>query len=647
MTFRKSILLLVSLCMIAALVACSSSSSTPPPPPAITVTVGAVPASVVTNQATTTISATVANDSANGGVTWTCTPAPCGSFNPTSTASGANTTWTAPNIPSAGVTLTATSVTNTAVSGPSAAIPVTGAMVADGNYVFSLSGFNFEGDPYYLSGAFTILTGAVTGGEQDYIDPINGPLSDLIVATGSSVTPSADGNLTIVLATADTAVGVSGIETLNGTIVPLSATAGSRTLITNFDASATSSGEMDMQDTTSGIAAATPTGGYAFVVSGIDGLNGPGTGDFVLDLGGIVNVDGAGTISGGANSVYDANDGGSLFAAQPFEAASSTVTTPDTFGRVVFSLNANDQVDFPGPINLVGYIVNSSRTQLVETVDGYAGVLGGTMLNQGANAGTFGTTSVVAGNTYVFGMAGYDINGLYQVAGQVTAASGAATTSGFVDYNDLINSSGAAATSPDPVTGTYAVDAAADGDVTVTMVDAAATVANYDVQLYLDGNGNALAISLDVNDQLAGNGFLQPAAVFGAFAATNFSGPYGLNTAGIDFNYDGPFNAAGPVSADGVSAIAGTVDLNWDLLPSLGVQFPAAPVTGTFTSVADGVFSDGLTGLDLTDCTLFTAAGAGCSADVFNYYLTGDTAGDTFAIETDLNQLTLGYLTQQ
>jgi ABC-type glycerol-3-phosphate transport system substrate-binding protein len=86
MTFRKSILLLISLSMIAALVACSSSSTTTtPPPPAITVTLtspATFPTVLYVND-TLSVTATVANDSANGGVIWSCSPgnsaATCGS----------------------------------------------------------------------------------------------------------------------------------------------------------------------------------------------------------------------------------------------------------------------------------------------------------------------------------------------------------------------------------------------------------------------------------------------------------------------------------------------------------------------------------------------------------------------------------------
>src|SRR3984885_16354112 len=82
--------------MMAALVACSSGSSsstggggggTTP----ISVALTGAQSSLSPN-ATDAITATVSNDSAAKGVTWSCTPASsCGSFNPTATASGTAT----------------------------------------------------------------------------------------------------------------------------------------------------------------------------------------------------------------------------------------------------------------------------------------------------------------------------------------------------------------------------------------------------------------------------------------------------------------------------------------------------------------------------------------------------------------------------
>jgi hypothetical protein len=90
----------------------SSSSNTP----LLGITVSVSPASATVQPAgTQAFIATVANDTANRGVTWTlsCSVAPCGTVSPTSTASGTATTYTAPSTPGANnltVTLTATAV---------------------------------------------------------------------------------------------------------------------------------------------------------------------------------------------------------------------------------------------------------------------------------------------------------------------------------------------------------------------------------------------------------------------------------------------------------------------------------------------------------------------------------------------------------
>src|SRR5271157_4804571 len=79
------------------------------------ITVASEPDSAtVPGKTTAQFTATVGNDLANKGVTWTvsCSPAPCGKVLPTSTASGVATTYTAPPQPPSDltVTITATSV---------------------------------------------------------------------------------------------------------------------------------------------------------------------------------------------------------------------------------------------------------------------------------------------------------------------------------------------------------------------------------------------------------------------------------------------------------------------------------------------------------------------------------------------------------
>jgi hypothetical protein len=80
------------------------------------------------------VSATVANDASNKGVTWTvsCVTAPCGTVSPATTASGAATNYTAPSAPPAGnlsVSLTATSVTD-GTKTASATITVPGIVIS-------------------------------------------------------------------------------------------------------------------------------------------------------------------------------------------------------------------------------------------------------------------------------------------------------------------------------------------------------------------------------------------------------------------------------------------------------------------------------------------------------------------------------------
>ena len=318
--------------------------------------------------ATATISATVANDSTNGGVTWSCTPATtCGSFSPSQTASGAMTTYTAPSAAGT-VVITATSVSDDAQSA-STTVTVTGGgvgLLADGSYVFSLSGADVLGsfqDPQSVAGVFVVKGGTISGGEQDYAD-FYAVVNDQINPSGSSIATTGDGNLQITLQTClrtdctqtDTAIGVFGVETLNGSLV-----SASRALITEFDASASSSGTLDLQTST-----AAPSGGYAFEFSGLGNIE-----TCTVPIGGVINIDnvnGPGTISG-TGSIFDANncESGFAFQAETF-AASNVSVPPDSNGRVMFTLNPTDSADF-SQIMLVGYIVDATHIRLLDVRD--------------------------------------------------------------------------------------------------------------------------------------------------------------------------------------------------------------------------------------------------------------------------------------
>jgi hypothetical protein len=618
MKFRQTILSLIALSMVAALVGCSSSSSKPVVQP-ISVAFSGTPPTSIAETASQSFTAAVTNDTASAGVTWACAPAgACGTFSATSTASGAPTTYTAPaTIPSGGTaTVTATSVTD-ATKSASATVTITSASsLADGTYVFLLAGQNSAAQYiYYVGGAFTVAGGTVTAGEQDFIDYFNATsLTDSI--SGGSVTIAADGNLQISLTTClatdctqtDTAVGVAGVETLNGTLV-----SGVRALINEFDASATSSGELDLQTSTSA-----GQGGYAFLVNGGDASGCPSS------IGGVVNSDGPGTISG-TGSVFDINDAcnGILLTNQPIDP--STVSAPDAFGRIEISLDMT--TSGIGGIGLAGYIVDGNRIRLVENSldpnDVFFGVTGGTAFAQGASTGTFANTTI-EGSSFVFSTNGQDVNGYLQLAGVLTTNVDGTTVSGTLNFNDL---TGIGPQAPIAFTGTYTVDAT--GRVTLSSLTDGATF-TYNAQLYLDGNGHAAFATMDNTDTAGGYAFPQTGG--GSFTAASFAGNYGFDATGIDFNTFEELDAVGPVTADGVSALNGTVDLN--LL--LGAQTSAVPLTDGFSTVDPSGFLTGtVTGLD-------TSFG---STDAFSYYLVDTTKA--VAIQSDPNQLTLGYFELQ
>jgi hypothetical protein len=658
MTLRKSILLLIALTTIAALVGCSSSSNQP-----LTLTLNTVPTSLQVNSQTALV-ASVNNDKANGGVVWSCTttPAgsPCGTFNPATTASGASTTYTAPNFvlpQGTTIIITATSATNSAISQSSQPITINAATLADGNYVFSVTGYDYNDESNYtVTGVITVASGAITGGEQDFVDDdfeiqdtisaqtassCTAPIAATCLTTAPTGAPG-DGNLYIYLATGDNDIGVGGLETFTGSVLPLAegANAG-KAALAEFDASATGSGWAERQSGSLSLTATPGAGSFAFVL---------GNAGDALSIGGIINIDDlpstsggpptVGTISG-TGSIWDADAEGDVIQGAPFSA--SSVSAGDGLGRVLFTMNSPDF----SQLVLAGYQISSSKIVLVESVDSFEGVLSGVAYAQTVPStnGVKGFVLANAENTYVIGMQGADeFNFILQSAEQLTINSDG-SVAGFLDFND---SSGDQTESPDPVSAP-ATSAVVDltGRVTIPGLVTDDEAANYNVQLYLDGNGHALAITLDNSDSQGGIGFQQSGA--SSIAASSFAGPYGMGVTGWDLDSeDGEFDSVGPVVADGSSSFAGFSDVNWlNYFTPEPITVADNSVSGAFgTTAASGIFTGTITGIDMVSCPAFTADAEGCTADVFNFYLI-DQYGDNIAIETDLNQLTFGYFSQQ
>lgn len=587
------------------------------------------PVSPINTNTQIQLAAAISNDPNSAGVNWTatCGSAQCGSFNPTTpTGNNVPVTYTAPlTVPTGGtVTVTATSVSdfNQTATGT---ITITGAptTLPDGTYVFQLSGEdNNNTSPFNVAGAFTIQSGVITGGEQDFVDSLFIG-SDAIAREGSSsatnITPTTDGNLQIVFDTGDTNIGVggNGLETINVVLVNSSTGSG---LLTWYDSFAAGTGTLLPQDPSA--IQALPQYGYAFLTSGNDSTI------FPVAIGGIVNVDSTtGTISG-AGSVFDINDAdfngvGIVEQDQTLDASTVTGpgggTTPDQFGSVLFTLNPSIASSVP-EIGLVGYIIDSNTIALVETSDNFGGITGGIALAQGqSKTGHFGTSDL-SGSAYVVGAQGQDTVFFLNFAGALTFNADT-TVSGTATFNDL------SAESSSAVTANYAVDAAGTGRATITNLagtglDSGSNSAT--VQLYLDGKGNALIASMDAGDVTAGPAYQQP-------SSPSFSGSYALGATGVS-NATGYFwSAAGPLvvgSGGAIDSASSFTDFNYF----------GAPSTLT-TDVA-------LSGTAVAPSGTITGLGADSPSDpdTFDFYVIDNLRA--FGIETDITQLGLLYMQQ-
>jgi len=484
-------------------------------PPPISVSLAPPPPSPMTINTTTRITANVNNDSAaNSSVKWTvtCGGSSCGSVATAQTASGTATTYTAPSaIPSGNtVTLTATSVTDGTKS-VSATITIVGPTAVglnDGTYVYHLAGQNGNGQ-CFIVGAFTVVNGAITGGKQDFTDS-QAFYNDTIAAAGSSVSVASSGNLQIVLATGNQNIGPTGNAgtiTLRGAKV-----SNARVLISEYDGYATGSGSMDLQTST-----AAPSGGYAFVIDGFD-LTVNSSNQQVqtrLSVGGVLNVSGTSVSANG--SIFDFNllDGAGPALGLTF--ASGTVSAPDQYGRLTFSLSPSTSAQVPGFI-LTGYIVGTNQIQLIESQqDDLSDNLAGMALGQGGNTGTFNAGSI-AGKNYAFRTAGEDNNFIVNFAG-VLNFSPTLTLSGPLAINDFANYG------EDSITGGSAV-VDATGRVTISAVATQHNPlgGNYGFQMYLDGNGNAMLMGADTLEVSAGRAYLRtgtPQTAAGGYSITN------------------------------------------------------------------------------------------------------------------------------
>jgi hypothetical protein len=545
----------------------------------------------------------IQNDvTANPKVQWTvsCGGAACGSFSASTTTSTGTTNYTAPAAIPAGntVTVTATSLTDSTKS-VSATFLITPAAqtLADGTYVFQVSSPGMSED-IFVTGVIRAKGGAILSGEQDAIayDLSGYPYSNFQQITSGSYTTMASGNLQV-----NVQVAGYGAETLYGTLA-----SGGKGFVDMLNG-VPGSGTLDLQTSS-----AAPAGGYAISLFGDNPYNNPAW------IGGVINIDSPGKISGTGSLLDVINSGYGVNGAQALSA--STVSAPDAFGRVTIQLNPGANSQMP-VLNLAGYMVDSTHMRISQvgvpnnSYYLYLSVTGGTALGQGAGTGKFSATGLT-GSSYVLGAQGSDLQGTLQLAGVVQFKAGN-VVSGTLNWNDL---SGRTPQNPLSFTGSYTVEPTGR----VTLSNLTDGTFQYSLHLYLAAGGG-LVLSSDSNDVFAGEAFQQQS---GTFSATSFVGNYGLNASTYNRTSSGTSQwgtTAGSVTSvvtSGANTVTGFAATN-------GAPADFA-VSGEFMPSANGIFTGTLAGFD---------PASGTTANDFTLYMVDNTQG--VLIETDNTQLVL------
>jgi len=462
------------------------------------------------------------------------------------------------------------------------------------NYVFYLQGqdvvdYSFPGGSnyggtYVYTGAFTVdSTGtSITKGEQTFVDGcayLAGLATPEPITGGSLSGPDANGNYSVTLNFTDGYIGNPKVTSCSPAAaagnVTFSAlfTSATHALLIENDGFGSANGTLDLQSSS----LAAPSGGYAFELGGWALYNG----QYLTPaaMGGVINVDGKGTISG-KGSVLDINDSGGTLSSNngPGVLAdlgvSGTISqTPDSYGFVTMQLTPTWPTSSPYAgqnVLISGYMIDSNHIKLIENPGGsdIGGWTGGVALGQGSNTGKFNGYSI-NNFAYVVGATGLSnaTGGGPEHAAGILAFNPDGSVSGNLSFNNLVSTNPAqggatlTAESATPCLGglattpCFTIDLPGNGvdggtgRVSLTNISDGATF-KYNMELYLTGDGHALVISMDPGtptsspgfaactgcDWLYGAGTMQydPYAYFGnssngQWFTSNFSGPYALD----------------------------------------------------------------------------------------------------------------------
>jgi hypothetical protein len=624
---------LILICLaVGLLTSCSSSShtsggggTTPPntTPSAVAATTGSGQ-SVTVGGTYSALSATVTN-SANAplsGVSVTFTVVPGTSGATASFPAGATTDTETTN--SNGVATTSLALTaGTTAGGFTITATVSGvttpgtftetnttATVASNTYVFYASGQELinNGPNYYaVAGAVTIdANGNVLGGVQDYNDAFGFTFFDQIgQTTGALVAvPSTTGlyTLTIDVSASDTSIGVAGIETFAVQFININ-----HALITQFDGSATSSGSLDLQTTTSAA-----NGNYAFTAVGVD--NNSTVNPYAsVAIGGVVTA-----TSGNLSGTYDINDSnnGNPPSAGNSITAGATLSATDTYGRGTLNGSGLITSGSTFAFYVVGPATGSQALRLIDVDANDVAI--GSAYGQGAATFTNAsfpspTPSVTSGVFTLLGQWSQN----YATLGEFTTDSNGNITGGEADDNELdigLQQEGVliAGSTYDLITsginGYGSMSMTGTGDVTTLglyMVDPALNINDPNNTTSADVGG---ALIIDLDGVLpGGSGIITPqtdttvADFNGTYVAgfQDFNGFNGSCLCEFDMISQGTMTTGAALSLTGADSDPfGTVSG----AESTGDRFsatPAADGTGIYTMSLSGIINGNTGSLDV------------------------------------------------
>jgi len=562
------------------------------------------------------------------------------------------------------------------------------------DYPLSGGGTNYGGQ-YVYTGAFTVSSNgaSITKGEQTFVDAcayLAGVTTPEPITGGSIGGPDANGNYVVTLNFMDGYIGNPAVNSCSPAAAAGSVTfnvlftSATHAMLIENDGFGSANGTIDLQSGT----LAAPSGGYAFELGGWALYEN----QYITPaaMGGVINVDGKGTISG-KGSVIDINDSGGTLSQNSgpgvlsgLGVSGTTSQSPDSYGFVTMQLTPAWPSSSPYAgqnILLSGYMIDNDHIKLVENPSGtdIGGWTGGVALGQGSNTGKF-NGYLINNYAFVVGLAGLsnETGGGPDQAAGILAFNPDGSVSGNLSFNNLVSTNplqgGAtlAAESSTPclsglaATPCFTIDLPGNGvdggtgRVSLTNITDGVTF-NYNLELYLTGDGHALVISMDPGmpannpgdaactgcDWLYGAGTMQydPYAYFGnssngQWFTSNFSGPYALDLAEQS-------------SGSGVGCIPNFGKVCEE--DALGLINAGTKVTGMLDE--NDVVSGGSSGQSLSVSAAYTGsngafAGPGIilvnptgGKTAFTLYMMDLTQG--VVIENDSSEMTLGYYDEQ